>query len=149
VRKTASLWFVLLAAMVCALMPVLVSAQAQQAALGTLVARQRVVLRSADGAEQDRVRLSREAQGGLRQRVARRVEARAPDGRLLHLQRELQAVQYPDRLGDDLGSDPVPREHRDLHGVTGTARAAARAAGPRRRGSCPRGAASGRSRPAR
>ena len=63
------------------------------ALLGTQLARQRVVLRSADGAEQHRVGRSRERERRVGQRIARRVVAGAADRRGLGLERQALRAQ--------------------------------------------------------
>src|SRR5205085_12246911 len=85
---------------------------------GTLVARERVVLRAADRAEENRVGVFRELERGRRQRIAVRVVRNAADERFLGLDRVTFA---PQRIEDangflqDFGPDAIAREQGDLH----------------------------------
>ncbi len=101
-------------------------------------------------------------QGAARQRVAAGVIGGAAHVGLFGL--DLQAGRSSarstlTRLGDDFGADPVTGQYRNLHVYSSTDHAVSRiamaspgcgaGAAPRRRGSCRRGAASGRCRRSR
>src|SRR3569623_27080 len=61
--------------------------------------------------------LLRQLQARIRQRIAGCVITRAADGRVLRLEFEAeiaQDLQHLHRLGDDLGTDAVTRQYRNL-----------------------------------
>ena len=92
------------------------AAQREQTEPRTLVARAALVPRTADRAEENRVRRACELEGRRRQRHARGVEPRASDRRL----GEFGCVphhrlEHPDGLRRHFSSDAVARENRNLH----------------------------------
>ena len=71
-----------------------------------------------DRPEQHRVGCLRERERRVRQRIARRIVARAADRCLLELDLQPSArerLQDLHRLRDDLGTDAVAGQHRDFH----------------------------------
>ena len=93
-------------------------ADREQSLLGPHRARQRVVLRAADGAHEHRIGALRKPQRGIGQRLLRRIVARAADRRDLGLDGDAvaaQALEDLERFGNDLGADAVAGEDRDLH----------------------------------
>ena len=93
-------------------------AQAQQAALGPLVERHLVPLRTADGAEDDGVGLMRLGHGLVGDRDAVGVERRAADQRRLGLELDFALlVQHADDaidLGHDFRADAVAGEKKKV-----------------------------------
>jgi hypothetical protein len=91
-------------------------AQPQQALLGTLRTRQRVVLRSADRAEQDGVGLASAsvAAGSGSPRRRRRRRRPAPDSARSQAVKR-QRLQNTNRLSGDLGADAIARQHCIFH----------------------------------
>src|SRR5689334_21685939 len=113
--------------------------------LGPLFARQRIVLRTADRAEQDRVRSFCERERRLGYRVSGGIVGGAADRCLLQLEHEAlrpEGIEHFDRLGNDLRTDAIAGKNRDFHGSSRTARAARSGASPRTSGSCRRAARS-------
>ena len=85
-------------------------AEPEDRVLGAFFARQRVVTRTPDRAEQDGIGLCRELQRRFGQRITRGVVGRAADGRLLDLERKappLQRGEHLDRFGNDFRADAV------------------------------------------
>ncbi len=90
----------------------------EDALLGAQRARQRVVARSADGAEQDRVGAPRQLERRVGQRLSGRVVTGAADRRGFDRQVEAvgaQALEHAHGLGDDFDADAVAGENGDLH----------------------------------
>ena len=90
----------------------------QQAALRSLGELEGLPLGTADGTQQDRVRGMGGGQGLGRHRVAGLVVGHTTQQSVLQLDRHLtagvQGLDELDRLGDDLGTDAVTREHKNL-----------------------------------
>ena len=93
-------------------------ADAEQAALRALLARQAVPLRAADGTEQHGIGCARQLLGRFRIRVAGRVDRATAEQRLFHLELEIEGVQNTHRLGGDFGTDAVTRQNTNLHVVS-------------------------------
>ncbi len=92
---------------------------ASNALLGAHVARQRVVLRAADGAHQHRVGRLRERERGAaaadgRPRRSRRRRS-APSRSSIGSPSSRSTLEHALRLSDDLGADAVARQDCDLH----------------------------------
>ena len=83
----------------------------QRGALGLLVRRQRFPFRSADGAEENRVRLAADAQRLRRQRLAVDIDGGAADARFRESKVEaefrLDRGEHAARFGHDFGADAV------------------------------------------
>ena len=93
-------------------------AQAQKAALGLRLERQRVVLRAADRAEQHRVRLERLGHDLVGQGRAVVIVGGAADPSLVELELEPEAarepVHDPAHLAHHLRADAIARQQQDL-----------------------------------
>ena len=114
-------------------------AQPKNRLLGALGALKLVVARVAHRAEQHRTGLLGNTQCGCGKRVARGLVACAPDRRSFHLQRQLERLQHPHSLRNDLRPDAVTGQNGDLH--PRSTRDTGLCVALRTRGSCPPGAA--------
>ena len=86
--------------------------------LRTKLARQRVVARASHCAKEDRIGFAGERERSVGQRMSRSLVTRAADRRRLRFDRQVFAredVQDLRRFADDLGTDAVARQNRNLH----------------------------------
>src|SRR6185369_14691481 len=90
-------------------------ADAEQAALRTLFARQTVPLRAADGAQQYGIGFAGQLLGRFRIGIVGGIDRTAAEQRLFHLELEVERIQDADRLSGNFGTDAVTRQNTNLH----------------------------------
>ncbi len=90
-------------------------ANAEEAALGTLLARIVVPLRAAHGTEQHGIGRARQLLGSFGIRIARGIDGATAKQRFFHFEFQTERIQNAHRLGSNLRTDAVTGQNTNFH----------------------------------